>query len=116
MTIRLTKKRKEILDILKSHDGTMTAKELHTALPHIDLATIYRNLDLFASEKLIREIHLGAHEATYEHQQEPHHHAICNGCHKVIHFKAPDSKIKKMLGIEDFDIDEIEVTVRGVCR
>jgi len=116
MTIKLTKKRTQILDTLKQHKGTLTAKELHQQLPEIDLVTIYRNLDLFVKEKLITQVNLGGGEVQYEHQHEPHHHAVCNDCERVIHFTAPDKELKKVLGIEDFDIDEIEVTVRGVCR
>ncbi|MFW6209937.1 MAG: Fur family transcriptional regulator [Patescibacteria group bacterium] len=116
MTLRLTKKRQQILDVLKTADGALTAAEIHAALPELDLSTIYRSLDAFVSEKLIKKIHLDDAEARFEHQAEPHHHAVCTDCHKVIHFTAPDERIKRLLGIEDFAIDELEVTVRGTCR
>ncbi len=116
MILRLTEKRKKILEVLKSSHSALSAKDIHAKLPDIDLVTIYRNLDLFVKEKLIHEVHLGGGEAQYEYQHEPHHHAICSDCHKVIHFTAPDEKIKKLLGLSDFDVDEIEVTVRGLCR
>lgn len=116
MSIKLTEKRKDILAVLEKTRGTLTAAEIHKKLPDIDLATIYRNLDLFVKEKLIREIHFNKKEAQYEYQNESHHHAVCNECEKIIHFKAPDKKIMKLLGLDDFDVDEIEVTVRGTCR
>ena len=112
----MTPKRKAILDILKSHHGTMTAGDIHAALPDIDLVTIYRNLELFTGEKLIKQFYLDTKEAVYEYQEHPHHHAICSDCERVIHFTAPDEKIKRLLGIEDFTVDEIEVTVRGTCK
>ena len=115
MTIRLTKKRLGILKVLKQHHGTLSAQEIHKKIPHIDLVTVYRNLELFTQEKLIAEVHLGGNEMQYEYQKEPHHHAVCDSCHKVIHFKAPDKKIKKLLGLDDFVIEEIKVTVRGKC-
>jgi len=31
----------------------------------------------------------------------------------VIHFTAPNKKIIKLLGLEDFNIEELEITVRG---
>lgn len=116
MTLRLTQKRQQILDVLKKQHGTLSASDIHTCLPEIDLVTIYRNLDLFVKEKLIKQVHLGGGEAQYEYQNEPHHHAVCTNCEKVIHFTAPDEKIKKLLGLEDFKVDEIEVTVRGLCK
>lgn len=116
MKITLTQKRKRILEVLKQHKGALSASTLHAKLPDIDLVTIYRNLDLFAREKLIKRVALGTAEAHYEYQSEPHHHAICIDCEKVIHFKAPDAKIIKLLGLQGFDIDELEVTVKGKCR
>jgi len=116
MPINFTQKRNKILDVLKSTCHTLSASDIHKKIPEIDLVTIYRNLDLFTKEKLIRQVHLGTEEAQYEYQKEPHHHAVCTDCEKIIHFTAPDEKIKKLLGLEDFAVDEIEVTVRGICN
>lgn len=116
MTIRITKNRQAVLDTLKTHHGTLSAAQIHAALPQMDLVTIYRTLDLFTKEKVIKQFHLTSGEAQYEYQTEPHHHAVCTNCERVIHFTAPDQKLKKLLGIEDFDVDEIEVTVKGICH
>jgi len=116
MPIKLTTKRQAILETLKAHHGTMSAADIHATLPDMDLVTIYRTLDLFTKEKMIKQFHLTSGEAQYEHQSEPHHHAVCVTCEKVIHFKAPDAKLKQLLGIADFDVDEIEVTVKGSCK
>lgn len=101
--------------MLQTHHGALSAAAIHTSLPDIDLATIYRNLDLFVKEKLIKKINLDTSEALYEHQAQPHHHAVCTDCHKVLHFTAPDEKIKQLLGLDGFQVDEIEVTVKGIC-
>jgi Fe2+ or Zn2+ uptake regulation protein len=85
-------------------------------VPDIDLATVYRNLEYFTNEKVIKKLQLGSQEARFEFQHEPHHHAVCTECERVIHFTAPDEKLKKLLGIEEFKIDELEVTVRGICN
>ncbi len=115
MSLKLTDKRKKILAVLKDAHSTLSAAQIHAHVPEIDLVTIYRNLDLFTKEKVIKQVYLGTEEAQYEYQKEPHHHAVCVECEKVIHFTAPDEKIKKLLGLEDFAVDEIEVTVRGIC-
>ncbi len=116
MTIKLTDKRKKILVVLQQADTALSAAAIHKRLPDIDLVTIYRNLDAFVKEKLIKRVSLGTDEALYEYQPEPHHHAICTDCERVIHFKAPDEKIIKILGLEGFVVDELEVTVKGKCR
>jgi Fur family peroxide stress response transcriptional regulator len=116
MAIKLTTKRQAVLDTLKNNHGTMSAADIHSTLPNIDLVTIYRTVELFTKEKMIKQFHLTSGEAQYEYQTEPHHHAVCTTCERVIHFTAPDQKLKKLLGIEDFDVDEIEVTVKGICH
>jgi Fur family peroxide stress response transcriptional regulator len=116
MTVRLTEKRTRILETLKRQKGALSAADVHKKNPEIDLVTIYRNLDLFAKAKLIKRVSLSDSEALYEYQSEPHHHAVCSDCEKVIHFKAPDAKIIKLLGLEGFVVDELEVTVKGKCR
>ena len=117
MTTRFSKKRQAILEVLKRTHDTLSAAEVHAAVPDIDLATVYRNLEFFTSEKLIKKLQLGgSNEARYEYQHEPHHHAICTECERVIHFTAPDEQIKELLGIKDFAVDELEVTARGTCH
>jgi Fe2+ or Zn2+ uptake regulation protein len=116
MKNRLTKKRQSILDVLKRKKEALSAAEVHSFVPDIDLATVYRNLEYFTNEKVIKKLQLGSQEARFEFQHEPHHHAVCTECERVIHFTAPDEKLKKLLGIEEFKIDELEVTVRGICN
>jgi Fe2+ or Zn2+ uptake regulation protein len=116
MTRRHSQKRDAILVVLKQQNGALSAADLHARLPKIDLATIYRNLELFVADGVVKKLQLGGKEAQYEYQTEPHHHAVCTECERVIHFTAPDNKIKQLLGIKDFKVDEIEVTVRGVCK
>ena len=116
MKPRLTKKRQAILDVLQHTTEALSAAEVHAQLSGIDLATVYRNLEYFTQEKVIKKLQLGGQEARFEYQSEPHHHAICTECKRVIHFTAPNEKIKQLLGIDDFQVDELEVTVRGVCN
>lgn len=113
MKKRLTKNRQAILDVLQQQPAALSAAEVHALLPKMDLATVYRSLEYFTDEKVIKKLQLGTLESRFEYQHEPHHHAVCATCEKVIHFTAPDKKIIKLLGLEDFDVQELEVTVRG---
>lgn len=116
MNRRRSKKRETILEVLKNSHQPLSAAMIHAKLPEIDLVTIYRNLELFAEDKVVKKFHFDGAEAHFEFQSEPHHHAICSDCDKVLHFKAPDKKIIKLLGLEDFDVEELEVTVKGKCK
>ncbi len=116
MTKRYSKKREQILSVLENAKAALSASSIHGKLPEIDKATIYRNLDLFVSAGTVKTLNFGGTETLYEYQHHPHHHAVCTDCEKVIHFTAPDEKIKKLLGLTDFQIDEMEVTVKGICK
>lgn len=116
MNRRRSKKRDAILAALKESHQPLSASLLHEKLPDIDLVTIYRNLELFAEDKLVKKFHFDGAEAHFEFQHEPHHHAICSECDKVLHFKAPDEKIITLLGLQKFDVAELEVIVRGKCQ
>ncbi len=114
--MRLTTHRKEILALLAKQEEALSAAEIHTLLPHINLVTIYRSLEQFVAADLVKKLFLGEQEAVYELQAEPHHHAICSSCQKVIHFTFADEDLKQKFSIPGFYVDDIEVTVHGQCR
>lgn len=116
MTRRYSQKREKILETLKHSHGALSATELHKKLSGMDLTTVYRNLELFVKDGLVKKLHFGNDEAVYEYTEEAHHHAVCTDCDKVIHFSAPDQEIKKLLDLKGFNTDSIEITVRGTCR
>jgi Fe2+ or Zn2+ uptake regulation protein len=116
MKMRNSKKRDQILTMLKQEHGAISAAELHQKLPDMNLTTIYRNLETFVKAGKVQKLQLNGIEAQYEYASEPHHHAVCADCDKVIHFTAPNEKIKELLGLKDFEVQELEVTVRGVCK
>jgi Fe2+ or Zn2+ uptake regulation protein len=116
MSMRITKQRRAIIEVLKEQKKPLSAADLHELLPAIDLVTIYRNLDQFAQQKLIKKVQLDTQEAQYEYQKQPHHHAICTECKRVVHFTAPTEKLKKLLDLDDFEIDDVDVTVHGTCK
>jgi len=116
MNRRYSKKREQILHLLKAEQGILSARDIQSKLPGLDITTIYRNLDLFVGEGNIKKVFLdNSKEILYEYQKEPHHHAVCSECERVIHFSVPSKEIKKLLGIDDFKISNIDLTIKGVC-
>jgi len=116
MTKRHSVKRDKIMAVLQEAKSALSAGSIHALLPEIDKVTIYRNLDLFVSEGTVKTLNFGGTETLYEYQHHPHHHAVCTDCEKVIHFTAPDEKIKKLLGLTNFQVNELELTVKGICN
>ncbi len=114
--MRLTKHRQEILTVLQNSHQAQSANDIHRTLPHINLVTIYRSLDTFAEAGMIKKLHLGESEASYEIQTTPHHHAICNDCNQIIHFTINENALLKYLAFPNFKITDIDITVRGHCK
>ena len=113
---RLTNHRREILDLLSHHPEALSAAQVHKTIPHINLVTIYRALDYLADNGLVRKLRLDGEEALYEVQHEPHHHALCTECGKVIHFTTNETALQKEFRLPGFTITNLEVTLRGRCR
>ena len=115
MTISLTPKRAQILDILKT-SGLISARDLAARCPTIDQATVYRTLDLFTQEGITKRYHLDSPEALYEYQESDHHHAVCSRCQQIVHLDLPEQKILALVPPSaSFSPESIDVTIRGTC-
>lgn len=111
----MTAQRKKILNLLKDNTrGFLSAKEIKTSLPETDLVTIYRSLDLFVQEGLVREMKDGS-ESRFEYRDDHHHHAVCHSCDKVAHIDIPQEILASIPGLEAFQQDDLEVLIRGKC-
>ncbi|MCA9385366.1 transcriptional repressor [Candidatus Dojkabacteria bacterium] len=112
--MRLTKNRKILLTELEKGE-VLTAQELHRKVSEIDLATVYRNLNLFVEEGLVRELQISKDEVHYEFIRDHHHHAICDDCGKVYHFAVDEQSLQNLLHLQGFDVNSVELKVKGKC-
>jgi len=114
--MRLTKHRTAVLNLLTTSEEALSAQQIHAALPHMNLVTIYRNLDNFVKAGTIKKLNLPGGEAAYEHQNHHHHHAVCDECHTVQHIEIDEKKLKEALKLTGFDIGDVDIVVRGKCH
>ena len=82
---RLTPQRVMVLQAIAAGKGHMTAEEIHARIqetyPYIDLATVYRTLQLYKRLRLVTEIDFGEGSARYELAGSGrHHHLVCRTC------------------------------------
>lgn len=112
--MRKTKQRTQILAVLKEAGVPMSAREVSNKLGDVDLVTVYRNLDLFTKERLVKKLQLEG-EAQYEFQKTPHHHAVCDTCKKVIHFDVDEKKLEALVAVSGFTASEIDIVAKGEC-
>jgi Fur family ferric uptake transcriptional regulator len=87
--VRVTPQRLFVLEALELTGGHMTAEEImHWAsrrYPALNLATVYRALDLLVSVGLVEQTDLGGGATYYELVGDaPHHHLACERCGEVI--------------------------------
>ncbi len=84
---KITAPRLEILGILKSNHKPLTMSEIHnqTKNKKIDLATVYRTINLFAELGIVYEIDFKDEFKRYElvYDRHHHHHIVCKKCKKV---------------------------------
>ena len=82
--VRLTPQREIILDAIHQEDEHMTADEIYQRVlarsPAINIATVYRTLDLLKELHVVNEINLGSCTRYELCQAEPHHHLVCQAC------------------------------------
>ena len=121
---RITKVRRHIISILNSNKKPLSAKELLNLLLKKDLSpnktTIYRELEFFKKQGLIREIEFGDRKKRYELETDRHHHHIvCVNCGRVEDFDfdvdlaTHEMQIAKQTG---FEIKEHSIEFFGLCK
>lgn len=89
--VRVTPQRAIILDAIEQAPGHMTAEEIYTRVEkvnsYINLATVYRTLELLRELDLVTEANMGAGATQYAlHTHATHHHAVCRTCGRSLEF------------------------------
>ena len=119
---RITPQREMIIEIMAHAQRHMTAEEIHKALENrtstINLATVYRTLDMLWEEGFVRRNDFGEgkiYYATFKHG--PHIHLVCRQCNKIID---ADPEIlepieEQLLGNYDFKADLQHLSIYGLC-
>lgn len=120
MNFRFTTQRKAILEELQKVDTHPTADEVYemvrNRLPKVSLGTIYRNLDMLASQGIIQKLHMADSQMRFDGNPEPHLHAYCQECGRVsdIHANPESTQLFQDLDT-DFDITGYTLFFHGIC-
>lgn len=119
--VRTTGHRLDILAYLDQSHSPLSAQQIFAHLKNIDLVTIYRSLELFASTKIVRMIDYKKDEKLYELVRgDDHHHIVCTTCGKVGDFDGclSDAMIRSALKQNrDFaTVDSHSFELFGVCK
>ena len=83
MIIKNTAQRDAILKYLKLHKNHPTAQQVYDGikkeLPHISLATVYRNLNIMAKDGKVLKIEINK-EQHFDGNACTHQHFVCKKC------------------------------------
>ena len=119
---RVTPQREMIIQAIAHSDSHMTAEDIFSEVQQrtqaLNLATIYRTLDMLVDERLATRVDLGDGKivyATVEHG--PHIHLVCRGCGHVF-----DADPQLLASIEEqlqtqynFTPDLNHISIFGIC-
>ncbi|HAF62852.1 MAG TPA: hypothetical protein DCK95_11090 [Anaerolineaceae bacterium] len=111
-----------ILKVLESQDDHLTAKEIYEIMKKtftaVDTSTIYRALERLVHVGKVSVSDMGGTAVVYELvSKNPHHHLVCEKCHKQITFR--NEKVSDFLdSIEKesgFQITTNHLVLFGIC-
>ena len=120
---RITPQREMIVQALAHQSSHMTAEdifaEVRTHTQAVNLATVYRTLDLLCDLGLARPVYQGTGAAHYVLLDGgSHHHLICIQCQRVIEFDhCGASDVAQTLGRQfNFQVQSHLLEVYGLCE
>lgn len=122
---RITLPRLEVLRILKSNHNPLTMSEIHDKVnllhpkKKIDLATIYRTVNLFVELKIVSEVNFRDEFKRYElvFDRHHHHHIVCKKCKKIENVElCLMNEIEKMLVKKGYKDISHSLEFFGVCK
>ena len=119
---RFTEQRAAVYRFLADTDVHPTADEVYLAvrqdLTRISLATVYKSLETLVGCGLVVKLTYGDNSARYDGRTDPHHHARCLNCGRVvdIHGKIADSEIEGLQsGTAGFTVTGFRLELAGYC-
>jgi Fur family ferric uptake transcriptional regulator len=115
---RMTKQRNAIQSALLDAARPLLPQEILVSaqqqVPNLNLATVYRNLNLLSEEKAIAPVHLPGQPTRFELAGHHHHHFQCKQCDRVFDVHACSAEISK-LAPKGFEVIDHDVILYGRC-
>lgn len=122
VSLKLTKQRKEILDLIQASDGHMTADQIHTRLKEnnvsIGIATVYRNLNLLYEEHLINRVRHPELGYIYDKNVHEHYHFRCILCDRIEDVSVEYQETLNELVEEELgcSVKRHDINFEGICK
>ena len=118
---RMTYQREVIIEEFFKCKGHPTAdflyERIRKRLPHISLATVYRNLEILSKAGKIKKLEISGRQKRFDWELEEHNHICCVQCHRIdnVHI-APEQMIASSSEQETgYKISGLRVEFIGIC-
>ncbi len=118
--LKMTPQRLAILEYLEGNTSHPSAEEIfryvEEKFPSMSFATVYNTLEALKERGLVRELSIEPGKKRFDPNTSPHHHFICERCHRVFDifvdfdFELPEEYKSQ------FKITSSEIVFRGICK
>jgi Fur family ferric uptake transcriptional regulator len=120
---RFTPQREMILEVLHHMPEHVTAEQIyarvHELSSQVDIATVYRTLELLEELQFVSVIEVGGQERCFEFvgRDKPHAHLVCQSCGRILDmdtetYQALTLRLKDEHG---FEAGESRLAIVGHC-
>jgi len=122
--LKITTPRKKVLGVLLTSKKPLSAEEILYVLEEqrveVDLASIYRTLNIFEDKKIVEAIDFSDGKKRFEVISEAihhHHHMVCKKCGDIqdVELEEEEELIKKIEKETQFKIDKHQLEFFGWC-
>ena len=115
---RHTKQRAAIQRVIEEAQRPLLPQEIlqasQTAVPQLNLATVYRNLNALIDEGFVSAVHLPNQATRFERCGHHHHHFVCETCEQVFDIHECNDVFNRMVP-QGFQVQRHELTLYGHC-
>jgi Fur family ferric uptake transcriptional regulator len=118
---RMTRQRRVILEVLRAADIHPSADQIHAwvrqQLPHISLATVYRNLEALSARGEIQTLAWAGALKRFDGVVDRHYHIHCPHCDRLADLPLPVSPLMEAQAqaVTDFQITGHRIEFSGIC-
>lgn len=119
---RYTEQRAAVYRCLRDTSSHPTADDVFTSvrvdIPDISLATVYKSLEALVGCGLARKLTYGDGSARYDGRTDPHHHARCLACGRVLDVpgRLDDGLLERLGHVPEFEVEGYRLELVGLCR
>ncbi|OGO22966.1 MAG: hypothetical protein A2Z28_04630 [Chloroflexi bacterium RBG_16_51_9] len=119
--VKKTRQKELILRVLMSNPFHPTAVSIYDQvrkeMPHISLATVYRNLKLFLELDMISELDVDGSLSRFDIRTDEHGHFWCKQCDRIFNLDEPVNKTLNggLARKNGFEVSNYQLVMRGLC-